>query len=73
MKKSELRQIIREEISSLLKGANKETLARDIEQSDREYIAMRQKRNSLAEKKYGKDYKELDPTEKMFINRELKK
>jgi hypothetical protein len=72
MKKSELRQLIREEIS-LLKGASKETLARDTEESDREYIIMRQKRNRLAQKNHGKDYRELDPTEKMLINKELKK
>ena len=88
MKKSELRQLIREEISrvltelssktylseenSLLRGASKKTLARDTEESDREYTQLSKKRDVLAQKKYRKDYKELHPNQKDIINRELR-
>jgi hypothetical protein len=52
----------------LLRGASKETLARDTEESDREYIQLSKKRDILAQKKYKKDYKELHPNQKDIIN-----
>ncbi len=56
----------------LLRGASKETLARDTEESDREYIQLSKKRDILAQKKYKKDYKELHPNQKDIINKELR-
>lgn len=38
-----------EETRNLLRGASKETLARDTEESDREYIKTRQERNKIAQ------------------------
>ena len=57
-----------EEDMSLLRGASKETRARDTEESDREYIITRQKRDKIAQQLYKKDYKDLDLHQRDRVN-----
>ena len=66
--KNSLAESLNEDKFSLLKGASKQTIARDTEESDREYIATRQKRDKISQKMYGKDYRELDSRQKDKVN-----
>jgi hypothetical protein len=61
------------ESSTLMKNASKEAKAKDIEQSDREYIATRQKRDKMAEKMFGKTYRECDERQKDKVRYQLEK
>jgi len=58
---------------SLMKNSSKEARDRDIEQSDREYIVTRQQRDKVADKMFGKTYKECDERQKGKVRNELKK
>ncbi len=56
---------------SLMSGASEETKSRDVEESDKEHIETKQKRNKLAQEKYKKDYKELGEEQKNIVNKKL--
>jgi len=55
----------------LMSGASEETKSRDVEESDKEHIETKQKRNKLAQEKYKKDYKELGEEQKNIVNKKL--
>lgn len=63
-----------DEARSLSRGASKNTLARqkarNAEEMDREYIKTRQERDKIAQKKYKKDYKDLNSHQKDRVNSE---
>jgi hypothetical protein len=61
-----------EEVSALMKYASKDAKARDVEQSDREYIATRQKRDKLAKELFNKaSYRDLSNVQKDRVNNQL--
>ena len=61
-----------EEATALMKYASKDAKARDIEQSDREYIATRQKRDKLAKELFNKaSYRDLSNVQKDRVNNQL--
>jgi hypothetical protein len=62
-----------EETRSLMKNASKEARARDVEQSDLEYTATRQKRDKMAEKMFNKTYRECDERQKDKVRNQLEK
>lgn len=57
----------------LMPNASPETLARDTEESDQEYIKQRQKRDAKANELFGKKYSELTPIQRSKIKSLLSK
>ena len=60
-----------EENRILMPNASPGALARDVEQSDDEYIITRQKRDKIAQDLFKKSYKELNHTQKDKVNSKL--
>jgi hypothetical protein len=56
---------------ALMPNASPEALARDVEQSDKEYIATRQKRDKIAQDLFKKTYRELNHIQKDKVNSKL--
>lgn len=60
-----------EENRVLMPNASPEALAKDVEQSDNEYIITRQKRDKIAQDLFKKSYKELNHMQKDKVNSKL--
>lgn len=56
---------------ALMPNASPQALARDVEQSDKEYIMTRQKRDKISQDLYKKSYKELDHIKRDKVNSKL--
>jgi uncharacterized membrane-anchored protein len=73
MKKSELKQIIKEELSEILmKGSSKAAKQADVTQSDMGYIKSQQTKNKHAKELFNKEFKDLDKDQKNKVLDKIK-